>query len=366
MNAPIAKKLHDIVLHSHNQGRHDTQSKNRLRHVKQKSKFIASECNDSDGSESEFEHEPVKTNKKYMLEDSDDDSVQAINARKNKANQAKRLGNRKRQIEEIEEDEIKQSENFLSQQDNFHGSDLQSLVAKKSQPPSSPSLEQSLTQNSNLLQDRRNQIKKQKTIKSLMKINQHKSLIQNGKSIIGSGNNLHSHDKNVKISANRIQGSNLDNRIITQDSHNTINNYNSQKYNIHYHNNFYMMPTNQQMMMSQMPSVGMNHQDREICMIESITGTEELMLHGQKMSNEFKQQEDGSQNQNWIKKFDLAIKHVYDGQDMKRMTSSNVVVSDWIANQRSSRVTLVGRKKYLMYLLNKLSDSVKMDKIAGR
>ena len=90
------------------------------------------------------------------------------------------------------------------------------------------------------------------------------------------------------------------------------------------------------------------------------------MLHGQKMSNEFKQQEDGSQNQNWIKKFDLAIKHVYDGQDMKRMTSTNIVISDWIANQRSSRVTLVGRKKYLMYLLNKLSDSVKMDKIVGR
>ena len=55
--------------------------------------------------------------------------------------------------------------------------------------------------------------------------------------------------------------------------------------------------------------------------------------------------------------------NVYEGHDMKRLIKTNVSISDWIANQRSGRVTLVGGKKCLIYLLNKLAAMVKLDNI---
>ena len=70
------------------------------------------------------------------------------------------------------------------------------------------------------------------------------------------------------------------------------------------------------------------------------------MRYGVKLSNEFKIKEDGVQNKAWIQKFEMAINYVYQGHDndMKKIITVNVVISDWISNQRSNRVTLVGRK----------------------
>ena len=81
------------------------------------------------------------------------------------------------------------------------------------------------------------------------------------------------------------------------------------------------------------------------------------------ITNEFKRKEDGIQNKVWIKNFEQAIYYVYEGHDMKRLIKTNVSISDWIANQRSGRVTLVGGKKCLIYLLNKLAAMVKLDNI---
>ena len=111
MNKFIANHLHDVVLHNNKQGRHDIHSKHKLKHVKERNHVFESECFDSggEGSESELDEEQVKHDKTFTLEDSDDDSVQVIPARKKKSCKRKDLENRKRVIKEIEEEEIKQS-----------------------------------------------------------------------------------------------------------------------------------------------------------------------------------------------------------------------------------------------------------------
>ena len=103
MNQSIANHLHDFVLQSNKNGRHDIHSRHKLRHVKKKNQFFESECIDSEGSEPESEEEPVLRDKSFTLKDSDDDSVQAIQARKNKFAKSKRLGKRNRIIDEIED-----------------------------------------------------------------------------------------------------------------------------------------------------------------------------------------------------------------------------------------------------------------------